>query len=112
MPTYPSKYPLMPEPLTSNFAKEVVEFAPITTWLEVVETLIPEPLKNVQLTSVPAPPPGTGCPVPTPPAFETRTKPVPAPGVIWNPVVLTVPLTSSLVVGESGTIPTLPAVVI
>src|SRR4030042_4963695 len=112
MPTYPSKYPLMPEPLTSNLAKEVVEFAPITTWLEVVETLIPEPLKNVQLTSVPAPPPGTGCQVATPLAFETRTKPVPAPVVLWNPVVLTFALTSSLVVGESVPIPRLPVLVI
>ena len=44
-------------PTTSRLDKFGVEVNPMRTWFEVVETLIPEPLKKVQFTSVPPPPP-------------------------------------------------------
>ena len=43
--------------LARGYVRVDVEVPPITTWLVEVEGRRPEPLKNVQLTSVPPPPP-------------------------------------------------------
>ena len=46
-------------PTTSSFASVEVADAPIKTWLVVVETRIPELLKNVQLISLEPPAPAS-----------------------------------------------------
>jgi len=91
-------------PKTPSFArgltKVVVAEPPITTWLEVVAGRMPEPLKNVQFTSVPAPPPVWSVPQVNWPLFHSNLSAdvlqVPRLAPKKLPVTVTLPCASKL----------------